>query len=147
MRRLKLLFLGILSVCATMACADSDRLIQVKELPAITQQFLKRHFSGVKVSVVKQDKDVFDKDYTVLLANGCSMKFDRKGYWEEIECRKSAVPSSIVPAAIMRYVKANYPGEKVRKIEKDKKGYEVKLSNGVELKFDAKLQLVDVDVD
>ncbi|MCZ2607976.1 PepSY-like domain-containing protein, partial [Bacteroides fragilis] len=39
----------------------------------------------------------------------------------------------------------NYPDAKVLKIERDKTDYEVKLSNGWELKFDSKFNLIDID--
>ena len=43
------------------------------------------------------------------------------------------------------YKITNYPDTKVLKIERDKKEYEVKLSNRVELKFDLKFNLIDID--
>jgi len=51
----------------------------------------------------------------------------------------------IIPAAIQKYVTTHYPDAKVLKIERDKKDYEVKLSNRTELKFDLKFNLIDID--
>ena len=39
----------------------------------------------------------------------------------------------------------NYPDTKIVQIEKDKKEYEVKLSNRWEIKFDSKMRVIDID--
>ena len=54
-------------------------------------------------------------------------------------------PQQQSPTAIRQYVTTNYPDVKVQKIERDKKEYEVKLSNRTELKFDLKFNLIDID--
>ena len=51
----------------------------------------------------------------------------------------------VIPATIQKYVTTNYPDAKILKIERDKKDYEVKLSNRTELKFDLKFNLIDID--
>lgn len=56
------------------------------------------------------------------------------------------MPAAVIPAAIASYVKENYPGATIRKIEKERREYEVRLSNRVELTFDLKLRLVDIDL-
>ena len=38
-----------------------------------------------------------------------------------------------------------FAGKKIRRIEKDKKGYEVDLSDGTELSFDKKFRLREID--
>ena len=62
-----------------------------------------------------------------------------------MKCSQSEVPSKIVPAAIRDYVKTNYPDAKILRIERDRKGYEVKLSNRWEISFDSQMRVVDID--
>ena len=57
----------------------------------------------------------------------------------------SAVPVAVVPEAIKKYVATNYPDAKMLKIERDKHDYEVKLSNGWEIKFDMQFNVIDID--
>ena len=38
-----------------------------------------------------------------------------------------------------------FPGEKITKIEKDSRKYEVELTNDVELKFDRKFNIREID--
>ena len=51
----------------------------------------------------------------------------------------------MIPAAIQAYVNKNYPNAKVKQIEKDRKGYEVELTNGWDITFDKAFRVVDLD--
>ena len=46
-----------------------------------------------------------------------------------------SLPAAIVPAAIAAYVKATFPNTVITKIDKERYGYEIELSNDIELKF------------
>ena len=74
------------------------------------------------------------------------MEFDKNGYWKEVDCKYSSVPAAVIPEAIQKYVKDNYPDTKILKLERDKKEYEVKLTNRTELKFDINFNLIDIDM-
>lgn len=91
-----------------------------------------------KVSVVKVDKD-FGRvsEYEVILTDGTEISFDRDGNWKNVETSNThAVPSAFVPVQIRNYVAKNQAGTNIVGIEKERKGYEVELSNGVDMKFD-----------
>lgn len=146
MKRLAFLMVSLLLICVNIACADNERPIQVTELPANAQQLIKQHFSDRKVLLAKVETEIVSKSYEVFFADGDHIDFDSKGNWTEIECNATVVPAALVPAAISQYVKANYPEQTVKKIEKDRKEYEVKLSNRIELTFDTNFKLIDVDM-
>jgi len=133
-------------MCATIACADNEKPIQVDQLPVNAQQFIKKHFGDRKVAIVKMETELMSKSYEVIFSNGDNIDFDGDGAWKEVNCKLSSVPTAIIPAQIMAYIQKNYPGETVKKIEKDRREYEVKLSNRVELSFDLKFNLIDVDL-
>ena len=142
----KLVFLLVcLFTLQTVARADDDKPIQVTQMPQPAQQFIKQHFADSKVALAKMESDFFYKSYEVIFTNGDKVEFDNKGNWEEVNCKYSSVPTAIIPAAIQKYVATNYPDAKILKIERDKKDYEVKLSNRTELKFDLKFNLIDID--
>lgn len=145
MKKLATLLLCLVALCTT-ACADNERPIQVSQLPAIAQQFIQKHFAGNKVALAKVDNELLSKNYEVIFSNGDKVDFDSKGNWEEIDCKFSSVPTAAIPAPIQKYIQENYPGETVKKIEKDRKEYELKLSNRVELTFDTKFNLIDIDM-
>ena len=127
------------------ACARADRPIQVGELPKAAQTFLKTHFPNAKISFAKEDDEFLYKEYEVMLVDGTKIEFDSKGEWENVDCKYGAVPEAIVPLQIKDYIKANYPDAKVLQIDRDGRYYEVSLSSHLELTFDMKFNLVDID--
>lgn len=146
MKKLIFMFVCLFGLYATIACADNERPISVSQLPANAQQFLQQHFPDRKVALAKMETELMSKNYEVYFANGEHIDFDSKGNWTEVDCKMSAVPAGIIPAPIATYVKDNYPDAYVKKIEKDKKEYEVKLSNRIELSFDLKFNIMDIDM-
>lgn len=81
----------------------------------------------------------------IMLPDGTILEFDRSGKWTEIFCPNGQVPTALVPAAITRYVNSHYASAKIVKIERDKRETEVKLADGMEITFNAKYQVVDID--
>lgn len=142
----KVLFLLVcLFTMQTMVFADEDKPIQVSQMPQAAQSFIKQHFAGRKVALSKMETDLFKKSYEVIFTDGDKVDFDKKGNWTEVDCKHSMVPSAVIPASILTYVKQHYSDAKILKIDRDDKDYEVKLSNRAELKFDTKFNLIDID--
>lgn len=146
MKKLIFMFVCLFGMCATIACADNEKPISVSQLPAKAQQFLQQHFPDRTVALTKMETELMSKSYEVYFANGEHIDFDGKGNWTEVDCTMSAVPADIVPVPIATYVKANYPDTHILKIEKDRKEYEVKLSNRMELSFDLKFNIIDIEM-
>ena len=145
MKKIVALFVCLLAVSLSVR-ADDDRPIQFEQLPSKAQAFVKEHFPQEKVALAKMEKDFFDKKYEVIFANSSKVEFLKDGNWKEVDCKYSSVPEAVLPNAINQYVKTNYAGQKVLKIEKeDRGGYEIKLSGGLELGFDKRFQLIDID--
>ena len=88
---------------------------------------------------------LFSKEYTVIFTNGEKIEFDGHGKWTEVKCKRSAVPASLVPQQIARYISSNYPDCRILEIERDEDEYEVKLSNYVEVTFDSRFNVIDID--
>ena len=127
------------------AQADDDQPITVKELPVNAQQLLKKDFANFKVVYAEMDKDLRSKSYEVKFANGGSIDFDKKGEWTEIDCGTSAVPAKFIPQAIRKQVEKKWPNTTIVKIEKDRKRYEIELSDGLEITFNQKFKITDID--
>lgn len=125
--------------------ADDDRPIQVEQLPAAAQQFIKQHFADATISFAAEDRDWPGYTYKVVFANGMKAEFEKNGDWKEVECKPMSVPAAIVPQQIASYVKQYHDGQTVVKIERGRKGYEVELQNGIELKFDKQFRVVGID--
>ena len=53
----------------TMVMADNDKPIQVSQLPAKAQTFIKTYFKDHKVAMAKLESGVFYKSYDVVFTN------------------------------------------------------------------------------
>ena len=122
-----------------------DRIIPVGQLPEAAKTFLEQYFPGIGISYIKKDAELLKTTYEVRLDSGAEIDFDSKGEWDKVDCKRQSVPSDLVPAAINTYVEGTFPGQFVVKIDKEIFGYEVELSNDLELKFTKDGRLVGVD--
>ena len=140
----------MIAICCMLSCnvvanADNDKPISVNALPAKAQSLLNQHFNGQKVMLATIESGVISKSYDVVLKNGTKLEFDKKGNLTEIDCKQATVPANLIPQAIKDYLKDNYAGQSVKKIEMNKKEYEVELTNGLDLTFNKHFQLIDID--
>ena len=146
MKKLTIIFASLALMASSVAAfAGNDRIITVAELPAASQQFIKAHFAGVEVSYAKVDEEMFDKDYKVVFVNGSKVEFAKDGQWKEVDCKYGEVPAAVVPQQIRDYVAKNFAGRKIVSIDRDKRDWEVKLDNGLDLKFDLQFRLIEID--
>ncbi|MCD8237420.1 MAG: PepSY-like domain-containing protein [Prevotellaceae bacterium] len=145
MKKLLVLFVCLFTMQAATVRADNDKPVKVEQMPQQAQQFIKKHFPKRTVALAKMETGLFSKSYEVLFTNGDKLEFDSKGAWTEVNCKYSAVPAEIIPAAIRTHITKNYPKTKIMKIEKDSGDYEVELSNKWEIKFDKKFNVIDID--
>lgn len=136
--------IGVL-LMGTPSFADNDKPIAVNNLPAVSRQVINKYFVGKKVALAKVESGLVNKNYDVIFTNGDKVEFDKKGAWTEINCKRSAVPSALVPQAIKNYVNSHYEGNKIVKIERDSRKYDIELSNGIEITFNKKFQVTDID--
>lgn len=127
------------------ACADRTTPIEVKQLPTTARQTLNNHFKSAKVALVTKEREGLGCTYEVTFSNGDQIEFDKNGQWTDIDCKRTQVPGALVPSAVRNYVRANYAGSRVLELSRDRKGYEVKLSNRMELEFDKQGRLTDID--
>ena len=144
MKKLTLLF-AIAFAFQTAVFADNDKPITIDQLPQPAQQFINKHFNGKSVAIAKIESGIIERSYDVIFTNGDKLEFDRKGNWTDIDCKYSEVPAAAVPAQITDYVKKNHAGVKIIKIEREKNRHDVDLSNGWELTFDKKFNVIDID--
>ena len=140
----------LIAICCMLTCnmaanAGNDKPIAINALPVKAQTLLNNHFNGQKVMLATIESGVVSRSYDVVLRNGTKLEFDKKGNLTEIDCKQGIVPSQLIPQPIKNYLKENYRGETVRKIELNKKEYEVELTNGIDLTFNKHFQLIDID--
>ena len=145
MKKWTILFVSMLVMSATV-WAGNDKPIQISQMPQAAQQFIQKHFANQSVAVAKMESELLDKNYDVIFTNGDKVEFNKKGQWTKVDCKHTQVPVEVIPVVIQKYVSQHFPDAKVVKIEvTDRKGYEVDLSNGFDIEFDKKMNVIDID--
>lgn len=114
------------------------------------EEFIKAYFP--EVELLSTIRDGFD--YEVTLSDYTQIEFDSNALgktpeWDEIDCKHSTiyhcVPAALVPAEIADYVKRLHETQPIVKISKDGRGWDIELSNGIEIEFDRKFNIVEID--
>ena len=115
-------------------------------LPAAAQSFLEQYYPEGNIALVMKSLDDMKVTYETIYTDGVRVEFDRRGEWKKVGSGLSPVPQDLIPPQITAYLSANFPAIDVVKIERDRKEWEVKLSNRMELTFDSRtFALTDVD--
>ncbi len=145
MKKAILMTLVTVALFSCKAFADEDRMVQFETLPAQVKEFVNTHFNGVGVAYAKEEREFVVTGYEVMFTTGEKVEFDRTCAWEEVDCKYSAVPASVVPTQIKDFVAQKHPDVKIVKISRDRWDYEIELNNGLELKFDLQFNFIGYD--
>ena len=129
------------------AYADGrEKPTSVDKLPQAAQEFLSAHFKDLTVAYAVEEQKYTGKEYEVVYTDRTEIEFRSDGQWESVGRKYSPVPASIVPQPIQTFVSgSNYPGQFIRQIDRNAYTWEVELSNGLEIKFDNKFNVIDID--
>lgn len=138
------MFVAMLAVVPMMA--DNDKIITCEELPEQAQMFLTKHFENADVLYAKAERDMeVVTSYDVVLEGNVKVEFNRSGEWTSVDCERGQVPDSLLPQGVLDYVTKKFAKAYVVEIERDRMGYEVKLSNDLDLDFDKNGKFLRVD--
>ena len=138
-----LLIISIILSVGT-ACSDDIKTTDINVLPGKAQKYLANFNS--QISLIEIDKQIIGGDrFEVLLVDGTEIDFNAEGEWTGIDCKAITVPSMFVPKSISNYITQHFPNLGIKKIEKDSRGYDVELTNGIDLKFDQKGVFLRID--
>lgn len=129
------------------SCEDDEQVISASKLPTNAQSFIQTHFTGAIITRVVKDTEG-GTEYDVRLDNGFKLEFNKSGNWREVEGYGIEIPASFIaelPTGIPDYITANHATQTLTKIELNKASYEVELTGGLELIFDASGTFVRYD--
>lgn len=137
-----LLFAAFMIISGGSAIAQQQR-----QVPQQIANFVAKHYGNTTVRGIDKDVDKRKVTYEVDLNDGTELEFDGKFNLIEVKSasRNVAVPASVMPKSIVNYVRANYPNLHIVKWEKERRGYDVELSNGVDLEFNTRGKFVRID--
>ena len=136
--------LGFIMALVAIMCFGMSSAMAQNTNPAITN-FVQQYFPQATVQMVMPDED----DIDVILNDYTKIEFRLNNEWKKVDCEHSttftAVPATIVPEQITAYVTANFPNAIIKKLEKQFRGWEIELSNGLEVKFNSSFRVLEVD--
>lgn len=121
-----------------------EKPVTFKQLPQAAQTFITDYFPTDKLIIATQDDDLIRPDYEVRLASGTEIEFNHSGTLKKVSS-KDGIPSGLLPEKIRVYVEENYPDVSFLEYEVDKRTYEVKLTNRLELTFTKNFILIEID--
>ena len=131
--------------------APTDTMAQTQQaavtqtaLPEAITAFIQQHFPNATVVGVEPDNEHGGLEYDVYLSDGTQVDFDANQQWDKVESMRG-VPAFFIPKAIASYVKSNYQNLVITKIDKEPHGYEIELSNGLDLNFDNSGRFLGMD--
>ncbi len=143
MKRFLFLAMAILALACT--SSGEDRPITFDKLPEPAQKFIKANFAGEKTALITKDKDIIAPDYEVTFVSGTSLEFDYKGGLKKIEAKAAGIDEKLIPEPIRTYVNDHFPGNRYIEYSIERNSYEVELSNRMELKFNSRFELIEID--
>lgn len=115
-------------------CLAEEKPVKVEQLPGEVQQFIKTNYPSAQISSVTQEED--DKDFNVTLSEGTIIEFGGDNQWTEINSKRSDIPKEVLPLQVLEYVNATYSGIPIKKIERNKQGYNIQLKNKTKFQLD-----------
>lgn len=140
MKQIKYFLMALMCLVSSNILAD-DTPIPVEQLPEAAKTFVQANFKDQKIMYAEKDWN----SYECRLADGTKIEFTKKGAWKKIDRKNTAVPAGVVPETIQEYVKANFPGCVITKIDKERYGYDIEMSNDIDLKFNYQGVLIGMD--
>lgn len=141
MKRLLLLMTACVFIFAS---CDKEKIVSSNDLPATSTSYINTHFAGQQILQVVKERDDLKTTYKAFLSSGTKLEFNSKGEIFDIESNE-ALPETVIPTAILTYVKDNYPTLFIKEWEVDNTTQDVKLSNGLTLEFDKNGTFLRID--
>lgn len=141
MKQMKFFLVALMSLLVSNVALADDTPIPVEQLPATAKTFVQTNFQGKKIIYAEKDWN----SYECRLDDGTKIEFNRKGNWKKVDCHYTPVPAAIIPQPIQQYVSTNFAGTIITKIDKERYGYDIELSNDIDLKFNYQGVLIGMD--
>lgn len=121
-----------------------EQTVPNADIPQAIQKYIQTHFPNQSIVKAKVEMEGLSKEYEIKLNDRTELEFDGKYQIKKID-GKSALPSTVIPAKISDYVRANYPNNVITDWEIEWNHQEVELDNGLELEFTMNGEFIRID--
>lgn len=136
----------------TISCNNDDdtntEVINYSTVPENSKRFITDYFSNNTITVVEKKRTANTNGavYEVKFSNRDEIEFDVNGDWVKVEAEgRNAIPTGFILPTIVNYVTTNYSTFSINQIEKNTFGFEVELTNDLDLIFDKNGEFVRID--
>jgi hypothetical protein len=139
----------LITLCAIVAtviftsCAQKT-IIPNTELPAEIKTYLATNFPNQSLSQAMKDRDDLTVKYEIILGDLTKLEFNRAKEITEIK-GKNKLPNSVISDNILTYTNMNYPNNFIVAWKIDDRKQEIKLDNGLDLKFTSAGDFIRID--
>lgn len=142
MKKIGLLFLSLLlcvGIASAQATTQKTRNAQFSELPALSQDFIKKYFAKLTIDHITVEGT---KKAEVDFKDGTELEFGRDGYWKDIENDHGLTQDHLqmLPGQMLTSLKKDFSEYKIEKIEHRNTFYKVELQGKtgkeVEIRYD-----------
>lgn len=145
MKAIKVMMMSVMALATVVVARAEEKTVPYSQLPNTAQQFIRTHYGQDQMNDLKIERDMSDNSYKVVTRDGTQLKFNDQGEWRKVESKASALPVGIVPGEIQNYITTNHRGMHLIKIDREADGYDVKLNNGKDIKFDKAHKVIKYD--
>lgn len=143
---MKRVILALLAIVALGAhCWAGPKHHTLKDLPQPAQAFIHQYFAKDTIKAIHEHHHHKKVCYKVVFTDGSRINFDSQGQWTKIKLRNDTIPVEILPEYITTYVWEQYPDLVIMEVEQQGPAQEVELSDGTELTFDRKGNVIEID--
>lgn len=135
---MKKLILTIIAVVA-LSFAASAQITQIKstQLPAQARTTIRNAWNGAPIVDAWRNKQGRKVEYKASVEDGSTIKFDASGRWIEMKSY-SGIPTKMLPQTLLKHIDKYYEGQQIVWVTKTPKRYQVQLTDGSKLEFNAK---------
>lgn len=142
MKKIILMAIGVFAFSVITSAREIP--VTFEQLPAPAQTFITTNFADDPVLLAVREDDLVRPDYEIRLTSGAQLEFDHSGALKKIASR-NGIAADLIPDSIRTYVTSLYPNAKYLEYEIGRYTYEVTLSNGWELKFNSRFNVIEID--
>ncbi len=135
---MKKLILTLFAVVALSVTASAQiKQIKSTQLPAQARTTIRNAWNGAPIVDAWRNKQGRKVEYKASVEDGSTIKFDASGRWIEMKSY-GGVPTKMLPQALLNHINKYYEGQQIVWVTKTPKRYQVQLTDGSKLEFNAK---------
>ena len=141
---MKAICYSIIALLLSLTATAQEEPVRLPEVPSEARIFIKKHFNSPFLFAVKEVRRQMIA-YHVVLEDGTEIEFTESGQWMEVDGNGDPIPYSFIHPKILDYVKREYEGEEIVKMERNTVYFEAGVSSGDTLIFNAYGNLVRIE--